>query len=392
MPGQRRADVQTVIGLMSGTSMDGVDAAILVTDGVTVAETGPTLFRPYEEVEKALLRKALAEARNLTDRTARPGRLKDAEEIVTAAHAETVVELRAAYGKSVQLVGFHGQTVFHAPERRLTVQIGDGKKLAQRLKLPVVFDFRAADVAAGGQGAPFVPLYHQALVRKSGVKGNVVVANIGGVANITRIGADGGISAGDTGPGNALIDDMVRIGAGQPMDVGGRLGAMGHVDRAVLDRLVSQPWFDLPIPKSLDRDAFSLDPVRHLKLEDAVATLAAFTAATLAKGIAVAGGADVIVVSGGGAHNPVILKMLAEASGAEVTRAIDLGWDGDFVEAQAFAYLAARERRRPAAQPAGNDRGAVPDAGWRAGETLTKWPSCDPADTEPGLRFTFPVV
>ena len=223
--------MQTVIGLMSGTSMDGVDAAVLVTDGVTIADTGPTLFRPYDEAEKALLRKALAEAKTLTDRTARPGRLKDAEEVVTEAHAETVVELRAAYGEPVQLIGFHGQTVFHAPERRLTVQIGDGQKLAQRLKLPVVFDFRAADVAAGGQGAPFVPLYHQALVRKSGLKGNVVVANIGGVANITRIGADGGISSGDTGPGNALMDDMARLGAGESMDGDGaarRGGARGE--------------------------------------------------------------------------------------------------------------------------------------------------------------------
>ena len=332
----------TVIGLMSGTSMDGVDAAVLVTDGVTIEATGPTRFRPYAESEKALLRNALAEARKLTDRTARPGALAEAEDVVTAAHGEAVEQLRAAHGKPVQLVGFHGQTVFHAPERRLTVQIGDGQKLARRLGLPVVFDFRAADVAAGGQGAPFVPLYHQALVRKSGLKGNVVVANIGGVANITRIGADGGISAGDTGPGNALIDDMVRLGSGESMDVGGRLAGMGRVDRAILARLVSQPWFDLPMPKSLDRDAFSLDPVRHLKLEDALATLAALTATTLAKGIAIAGGADVIVVAGGGAHNPVILKMVAEASGAEVKRAIDLGWDGDFVEAHAFAYLAAR--------------------------------------------------
>ncbi len=155
------------------------------------------------------------------------------------AHAEAVEELRAAYGEPVQLIGFHGQTVFHAPERRLTVQIGDGQKLAQRLGLPVVFDFRAADVAAGGQGAPFVPLYHQALVRKSGLKGNVVVANIGGVANITRIGADGGISSGDTGPGNALMDDMARLGAGESMDGDGRLAAAGHVDEGVLERLAA---------------------------------------------------------------------------------------------------------------------------------------------------------
>ncbi|HET7717803.1 MAG TPA: anhydro-N-acetylmuramic acid kinase [Bauldia sp.] len=334
--------MQTVIGLMSGTSMDGVDAAVLVTDGITIAETGPTRFRPYDEAEKTILRKALEDARNLSERTARPGALGEAEAVVTAAHGDVVEKLRADYGRPVQLIGFHGQTVFHAPERRLTVQIGDGKKLADRMGLPVVFDFRAADVAAGGQGAPFVPLYHQALVRKSGLEGNVVVANVGGVANITRIGAEGGISSGDTGPGNALMDDMARLGTGESMDMDGRRAATGKVDQASLRRLIAPSWFDLPMPKSLDRNAFSLDPVRHLRLEDALATLAAFTATTLAKGIAIAGGADTIVVSGGGAHNPVLLKMLADATGAEIKRAADLGWDGDFIEAQAFAYLAAR--------------------------------------------------
>lgn len=338
--------MQTVIGMMSGTSMDGVDAAVLVTDGVSIAGAGPTLFRPYAENEKALLRKALAEARTIADRTARPPALKAAEAMVTEAHAEAVEGLRRKYRKPVQLIGFHGQTVFHAPERRLTVQIGDGRKLADRTGLPVVFDFRAADVASGGQGAPFVPLYHQALVRSSGLEGDVVVANIGGVANITRIGAEGGISSGDTGPGNALMDDLMQARAGREMDRDGVVAARGAVARDRLDTQLTAPWFDLPMPKSLDRDAFDSGFVDDLSLEDAMATLAAFTAGSLAKGIAVAGGADVIVVSGGGAHNPVLLRILAEASGAEVKRAADLGWDGDFVEAQAFAYLAARSVAR----------------------------------------------
>jgi anhydro-N-acetylmuramic acid kinase len=334
--------MKTVIGLMSGTSMDGVDAAVLITDGVTVASAGPTLFRPYAEPEKALLRKALADARGLAARTDRTPSLAEAEAMVTEAHAEAVEGLRRKHGGPVQLIGFHGQTVFHAPERRLTVQIGDGRKLADMAGIPVVFDFRAADVAAGGQGAPFVPLYHQALVRSAGLTGNVVVANIGGVANITRIGADGGISSGDTGPGNALMDDLIRARTGQTMDTDGRIAARGTARQDRTDRRLSTPWFDLPIPKSLDRDAFDLGFVDDLSLEDAMATLAAFTAGALAKGISVAGGAETIVVSGGGAHNPVLLRMLEAATGAEVKRAADLGWDGDFVEAQAFAYLAAR--------------------------------------------------
>ncbi|MBN9021080.1 MAG: anhydro-N-acetylmuramic acid kinase, partial [Rhizobiales bacterium] len=223
--------MKTVVGLMSGTSMDGVDAAILVTDGEAVGEAGATYFRPYAEAERAVLREALAEARSLGDRDARPGVLARAERVVTDAHAEAVETLRAQHRGPVDLVGFHGQTVFHAPERRLTVQIGDGRQLSERLGVPVVYDFRAADVAAGGQGAPFVPLYHRALVRKAGLGGDVVVANIGGVANITRIGADGSIRSGDTGPGNALIDDLVLVLAGEPMDRDGSRAARGRVDR-----------------------------------------------------------------------------------------------------------------------------------------------------------------
>ncbi len=200
-----------VLGLMSGTSMDGVDAAVLMTDGEAIDGFGPRLARPYGEDERAVLRRALAAARDLTDRDARPGVLSEAEAIVTDAHAQAVARLRRDHPDlAIDLIGFHGQTVFHAPERRLTVQIGDGAALARRLGVPVVFDLRAADVAAGGEGAPLVPVYHRALVAHAGLAGSVVVVNIGGVANLTRIGADGGLLAGDTGPGNALIDDFVR--------------------------------------------------------------------------------------------------------------------------------------------------------------------------------------
>jgi len=335
--------MQTVIGMMSGTSMDGVDAAVLVTDGKEIGGFGPTVFRPYDDEERAVLRAALADARNLDDRSARPGALAAAERIVTAAHGEALERLRGAHsGLTIDLVGFHGQTVLHAPDRHLTVQIGDGRALAERLALPVVFDFRAADVAAGGEGAPFVPVYHQALARRAGLGGDVVVVNIGGVANITRISADGSLVAGDTGPGNALIDDFVRARTGLAMDKGGDLAARGSVDELALSGLMADPWFEEPLPKSLDRDAFSPDPVHLLSTEDGAATLAAFTASAIAGAIAGAGGADTIVISGGGVHNPVIVGMIEEATGATVRRAADLGWDGDFVEAQAFAYLAAR--------------------------------------------------
>ncbi|MEO8667616.1 MAG: anhydro-N-acetylmuramic acid kinase [Bauldia sp.] len=333
----------TVVGLMSGTSMDGVDAALLSTDGSAIGAFGPRLFRAYTDSERAVLRQALDEARRLDDRAARTGVLAEAERLVTNAHGEAV-ERVLAENPDVEpdLVGFHGQTVFHAAERRMTVQIGDGPLLARRLGMPVVYDFRAADVAAGGQGAPFVPLYHQALARHSDLGSNVAVVNIGGVANVTRVGEDGSLVAGDTGPGNALIDDLVRERTGEPMDRRGALAAKGRVDRGTLDRLLDNPWFALPMPKSLDRNAFSSASVRDMALEDAVATLAAFTAETIARGIAVSGGADRIVVCGGGSHNPTLLRMLAAAANCKVSTAAEIGWAGDFVEAEAFAFLAAR--------------------------------------------------
>ena len=336
--------MQSVIGMMSGTSMDGVDAAVLFTDGKEIGGFGPTVFRPYDDEERAVLRAALADARK-SGRPHRRGRARSPRRSASSPRpmARRRRRLRTAHpGLAVDLVGFHGQTVLHAPDRHLTVQIGDGRALAGRLGLPVVYDFRAADVAAGGEGAPFVPVYHQALVRRAGLGGDVVVVNIGGVANITRIGADGSLAAGDTGPGNALIDDFVRARTGLAMDEGGALAASGSVDELALSALMADPWFEEPLPKSLDRDAFSPNPVQLLSTEDGAATLAAFTANAIAGAIANAGGADTIVISGGGAHNPVIVGMIATATGATVRRATDLGWDGDFVEAQAFAYLAAR--------------------------------------------------
>jgi anhydro-N-acetylmuramic acid kinase len=333
----------TVLGLMSGTSMDGVDAAVIVTDGTAIAGFGPRLFRAYTEAERAALREALPAAARLGDRMARPGPLAPAEQIVTEAHGEAIERLLSENPDiRPDLVGFHGQTVFHAPARRLTVQIGDAAALARRLGLRVVHDFRAADVAAGGEGAPFVPAYHQALARKAGLEGTVAVVNIGGVANVTRIGADGTLSAGDTGPGNALIDDFVRSRTGAAMDAGGELAAAGAVDEGILGRLLADPWLAKPFPKSLDRNAFSFEPVAGLSTEGGAATLAAFTAESIARAIANAGGAERIVICGGGSHNRTLVRMIAGRTGTATTTASELGWAGDFIEAEAFAFLAAR--------------------------------------------------
>src|SRR5947199_2560877 len=218
----------TAIGLMSGTSLDGVEVALIETDGRRVNAFGPSGYRPYTAVERSLLRQALYEAVDLPQRYARPGCLAEAERAVTLAHAEAVANFTAQNHIScdeIDIVGFHGQTVLHRPERRLTVQIGDAAALAKAIHIPVMHDFRAADVEAGGQGAPFVPVYHRALAQSLEREGPIAVLNIGGVSNITYIDGTDTLIACDTGPGNALLDDFMFRNTGQPFDCEGRLAA-----------------------------------------------------------------------------------------------------------------------------------------------------------------------
>src|SRR5262245_692361 len=283
--------VLRAIGLMSGTSLDGIDVALVETDGEDVVRCGPTGYHPYGEAERASLRAALAEAVHLRDRAARPGVLAEAEQLVTRLHGETVDALLAANGidrSTIDVTAFHGQTVLHRPEDRLTVQLGDGEALAARLGHPVVFDFRNADVAAGGQGAPLVPVFHRALVATLARPRPVAVLNIGGVANVTWCDGDGDPIACDTGPGNALIDDFMRARTGRPLDRDGEVAAGGTVDLAFLERALAHPFFAAPPPKSLDRNAFALvgDELAGLAVADGAATLAAFTARAVARVLA----------------------------------------------------------------------------------------------------------
>src|SRR6201993_5327434 len=223
----------TALGLMSGTSLDGVDVALIETDGKQVKAFGPSGYRPYSPAERNLLRQALSEAVHLAQRDARPGILAEAERAVTLAHAEAVAAFIAQNRMKpadIDIVGFHGQTVLHRPERRLTVQIGDAPALAKAIHIPVMHDFRAADVEAGGQGAPLVPVYHRALAQSLEREGPIVAGNIGGVSNITYIDGDEALIACDTGPGNALLDDHVYRTIGQPFDFDGRFAAQGRVN------------------------------------------------------------------------------------------------------------------------------------------------------------------
>jgi anhydro-N-acetylmuramic acid kinase len=334
------------IGLMSGTSMDGVDVALIETDGERIQSLGPIGGLNYSDDEHAFLREAVAQAADLTSRRDRPVLLAEAERLVTELHAEALnvfLEHEGLARETIDVVGFHGQTVLHRPEEGLTVQLGDGDYLAELTGIDVVYDFRAADVAAGGQGAPLVPVYHRALVERAGLPRPAVIVNIGGVANITFIGEDGSLLAFDTGPGNALIDDWVRKMAGLPRDEGGALAARGQTDGPRLEALLDNPFFLVKPPKSLDRNAFSLSVMDGLSLEDGAATLTAFTAATLVCGLAhIPSTPKIFVLCGGGAHNATLVGTLRKLLPGRIELADDIGWSADAIEAQAFAYLAVR--------------------------------------------------
>jgi len=334
------------IGLMSGTSFDGVDVALVETDGERIERFGPSGCRAYAAQERAVLSRALSDAVSMTDRGARPGAVGEAESIVTSAHAAAVKAFAAENAidlSSIDVVGFHGQTVLHRPQDRLTVQIGDGAALARTLGRPVVYDFRAADVAAGGQGAPLAPTIHPVLVRGLDLPRPLAVLNLGGVGNVTFIGETGDLIAFDTGPANALMDDRLFRETGEAFDDGWRISATGRVDETALDRLMAHPYFALTPPKSLDRNAFDAAPTDTLALSDALATLAAFTADSVARAVEHLPARPALwIVSGGGARNPTLLAMLRERLAADVKTADAVGLSADAIEAQAFAVLAVR--------------------------------------------------
>jgi anhydro-N-acetylmuramic acid kinase len=337
----------TALGLMSGTSLDGVDVALIETDGKRIQSFGPCGYRPYTDRERGLLRQALTEAVHLPQRDARPGILRGAEQAVTSAHAEAVAAFTAQHRitrEEIDIVGFHGQTVLHRPEKRMTVQIGDAVALAKAIHIPVMHDFRAADVAAGGQGAPFVPVYHRALTQSLEREGPIVVVNIGGVSNITYIDGTDTLIACDTGPGNALLDDHMFRTMNQRFDKEGEFAAKGNVDHAWVSRALKLPFFDLKPPKSLDRNDFAALKVTDKAPADGAATLTAFTAAAIARIVPLLPKRpNNWIICGGGARNRTMMRMLRERLEPVTVEAAEaLGWSSDALEAQAFGFLAAR--------------------------------------------------
>jgi anhydro-N-acetylmuramic acid kinase len=327
------------IGLMSGTSLDGVDAAWIDTDGERVIAFGPSVTIPYDDALRRDLRAILELAPTLAEDDPR---LESAVARLTGRHVEAV----RALDTPADLIGFHGQTILHQPDRRRTWQVGDAALLARETGIPVACDFRAADVAMGGEGAPLVPVYHAALARD--LDRPLAVLNIGGVANVTWIGPDGALIAFDTGPGNGPLDDWTMRHTGERFDRDGALAASGTVDDAVLRRLMAHPYFQRLPPKSLDRLDFSRalegSGLDGLSPADGAATLAAFTAAAAAAAI-LPGRPKRWLVCGGGRHNPAIMSALRDTLAVQVDAVEVEGWDGDALEAQCFGFLAARVAR-----------------------------------------------
>ena len=330
------------LGAMSGTSLDGVDAAVVISDGHAIHGFGPSRYRAYTGAERAALRAALGRW---------PGDdLGDAPGVIQSVHAA----LLAGFD-DVDLVGFHGQTLAHDPKGRGTHQAGDGAALATALGRPVVWDFRSADVALGGEGAPLAPFYHHACARFLGMDAPVAFLNLGGVGNLTWVNpriadpaAEGALLAFDTGPANAPLNDLVSERLGQDCDRDGRLAARGRVEDGALELFLHDAWFGRMPPKSLDRNDFAtmLDLVRELPDADAAATMTAMAAAAVMQGMEHCPEPPArLLVTGGGRLNPVMMRMIAAGLDCPVTPVEAVGLDGDMLEAQAFAHLAVRVAR-----------------------------------------------
>ncbi len=351
------------LGLMSGTSMDGIDGAVLETDGESIAGFGPHAFRPYAEDARDVLRSGLGCWPG-------DGGLEEVEALVRAAHAEVVNGFGA-----VEVVGFHGQTLSHDPHGRGTFQIGRGDLLARDTGRDVVWDFRSADVASGGEGAPLAPFFHFACAKWFGADAPVAFLNLGGVGNVTWVDprADapetpGALLAFDTGPGNALIDDFLKARTGQSFDGDGAVAAQGRVDEGVLAGLAEHPYLRRVPPKSLDRQDFHgfLDAVTHLSTEDGAATLTALTEACVT--LAARHFPEPVsrwLICGGGRRNGTLMRLLGARANVPVEPVEAVGLDGDMLEAQAFAYLAVRVLRGLPTSASGTTGARMPVSGGR---------------------------
>ncbi len=365
------------LGLMSGTSMDGVDAALVLTDGETITEFGPSAERAFVPGEIDTLPEIM---RNWSryrppESEAQAATLRAAEASIDAAHAAAVAHLLTRTSAEADLIGYHGQTIFHAPDEGWTWQLGDGAALARALRRPVIWDFRSADMVAGGEGAPLAPFFHFALAKHIGAAEPLAFLNIGGVANVTWVDPsksapeeEGALLAFDTGPGNALVNDWMTRHGREPMDRDGAEAAQGTVNEAALHSNATGAFLSRKPPKSLDRNEFSLvlDRMEGLTLPDGAATLTALTAECVAEALKHMPTPPARwLICGGGRRNPVMMAMLAERLTAPVDPVEAVGLDGDMLEAQAFAYLAVRSQRNLPLSAPGTTGCTAPVSGGR---------------------------
>lgn len=336
------------LGAMSGTSVDGVDIAIIETDGITTKSLHPSITFSYphafQEKIKALFHKGSAD--RATD--IKEFKVKKMAKEIANAHTEAINAYLNKYEidkSTIDVVGIHGQTIGHDPDNGYTCQICDGQEVANQTDIPVINDFRIDDVNAGGQGAPLVPIYHRAMLRSLNQPFPIAVVNIGGVANITWIGENEHDLLGfDTGPGNAPIDDWMLLKVGRSFDMDGKFAAKGAINETILHQMLDHPYFNQTPPKSLDRQDFTFHPVQDLSTEDGAATLTALTAQTIAQSIQhLPAAPKKWIITGGGRHNKTLMKMLAEKINAPVETTEDINLDGDGIEAQAFAFFAVRK-------------------------------------------------
>lgn len=334
--------IYTALGLMSGTSLDGVDASVIETDGEQIQKFGPSLTVPYTPEQRQTLTDATQAALAWDFKGPAPNIFAEAEDALDAAHRTAIRALNAG---PIDLIGYHGQTVLHRPDRLKTLQLGRGQGLAETFDCPVVFDFRSEDVAAGGQGAPLAPIYHHALVDFAKLPGTTAVLNLGGVGNVTLVTGND-LFASDTGPANGPLDSFLES-RGMSMDQDGDVSRDGMPDFVQIERWLTSHFFQRSWPKSADRYDFNvLGDLMKVEISDGTATLCAFTALSAVRTIRQMGVApDRVIVCGGGRRNPTIMTMLQLELDCPVIPAETVGWDSDAIEAQAFAYLAVRVLR-----------------------------------------------
>lgn len=327
--------VKTILGCMSGTSLDGIDLALLTTDGESIIQSGKNFYKAYELREREIIARAFMKYER--DET-----VNEAESCVTGAHIKAINQFIAQEKIDFDMISFHGQTITHDPAKKFTWQIGDAQKISQTFKKPIIYDFRADDVEAGGEGAPLLPIYHRALLQKAGTLLPCVILNIGGVSNITYLSNDA-LIAFDSGAGNALMDQVMRNHFDADYDKDGGVARTGQVNTECLETLLSNPFFNMSPPKSLDRNPWDLSCLLPLSPKDQLATLMQFTVQAIVKALVfLPEKPKEIFVAGGGRHNKFMMELLSDSTKMPVSSIDTLGFNGDFIEAEGFAYMAAR--------------------------------------------------